>query len=592
MLNPALLIFCASAGLAHAGTNGFMVPSFRGSAGSQTGYWETFSVAVGAPGNLPDGPDATTTARLTQSDTNAFLTGSGNIYNQSGVSAFTLTNTTPFAVGTVVLQTRTLGGELDYGSFALTYGNGSGDHSLAPLIRLELNRGSQPGLGATVSTLCQWDLSGLGVASYTLSFRAAGTSCSFDSLTLDVWDRFVPLFTPPFVMNDTAPAIERWMYANNASPCDRPAGSTFGTLDEQAGVDTRHAQVLVGWDTAALVPTNRGPASYLVRRARLTLTINRGELFAYDPTHDDYRTYLRTDQQGHLPDADAGRPVELFGVGYRNGYDAASFDQCALFGTNSPSQRNAFASGYSTNGALVDVSNNVGKTNEAVPPFEAVPFAVGQTTNVAPGQLVPASAKITFDLNLADPFVLGYLQAGLNAGRLRFMVSSLHTSGGPAGPASFPDFATRFNEAVADPTRLELEGVVVGSNDLDADGLPDDWELASLQTLSYTGSEDADGDGASNYAELRAGTDPLAQTSALRVTALERNSAGPVTLHFPHAAGRRYAIEVSEDFVGWRAIKNAAPIYLDPGTAQWTDDGSLTDGLSPARFYRVTLEQP
>jgi len=40
----------------------------------------------------------------------AFFTGSGNIYNLS-TSSFTLTNTAPFALGTVVLQTRTIGSE-------------------------------------------------------------------------------------------------------------------------------------------------------------------------------------------------------------------------------------------------------------------------------------------------------------------------------------------------------------------------------------------------------------------------------------------------------------------------------------------------
>lgn len=43
MLKPILLILCASAVLAHAGTNGFIVPSFRGSPNSQAGYWETFN---------------------------------------------------------------------------------------------------------------------------------------------------------------------------------------------------------------------------------------------------------------------------------------------------------------------------------------------------------------------------------------------------------------------------------------------------------------------------------------------------------------------------------------------------------------------
>jgi len=61
--------------------------------------------------------------------------------------------------------------------------------------------------------------------------------------------------------------------------------------------------------------------------------------------------------------------------------------------------RVAYTAGFDTNGILVDVSNNVGddETNEITSPFEIAPFAVGQTTNVAPGQLMPVGSQLTFD---------------------------------------------------------------------------------------------------------------------------------------------------------------------------------------------------
>lgn len=58
-----------------AATNGFVVPSLRGSANSEAGYWEVFSVPAGAPGNLPDQPGATTDAVLTQTNSSSFLGG-------------------------------------------------------------------------------------------------------------------------------------------------------------------------------------------------------------------------------------------------------------------------------------------------------------------------------------------------------------------------------------------------------------------------------------------------------------------------------------------------------------------------------------
>ena len=190
------LAFTAGWMPAQGGTNGFVTPIFRGDPDSEAGYWEIFSTAVGAPGNLADRAGATTGAVLTQLEPQAFLTGSGNIYNLNGISQFTLADTTPFSLGTVVLQARSLGAELDYNSVSLTYSDASGLHTLTPLFRHELDRGSQPGLGTTVSSLWQWNLSGLDVSSYTIGFNAAAASLSFDSLTLDTWSQFTPVPEP------------------------------------------------------------------------------------------------------------------------------------------------------------------------------------------------------------------------------------------------------------------------------------------------------------------------------------------------------------------------------------------------------------
>lgn len=573
-----------------AATNGFVLPPFRGSSGSQAGYWETFTMAAGPPGNLADRAGASTTARFLQADTNAFLTGSGNIYNLEGVSRFSLTDRTPFTLGTVVVQVRTIGSELDYATAALTCSNAAGVHVRPPEVAVELNRALVPGLGATVSTLWQWDLSALGVTEYEISFAAAEPSLSFDALTLDTAEQYTPLFTPPLAVVNRAPAIERWMYPHNAAPCDRPASSSFGTFGDEPGVDTRHAQHLVGWDTAGWLPTQRGPANYLITRCRLTLTINRGNLFTYDPTHDHYTTYLDPSAPDATPDEDPGLPVELFGVGFRNGFDAASFDQCSPFGSGATGERNAFATSWATKRTWVDVSNNVGKTNAAYPPFEAVPFAVGQTTNALPGEPVPAGAQITFDLNLADPFVLGYVQAGLDAGRLRFMVSSLHTNDGQTGAPSYPDFATRFNGVIAEPTSLEIEGAVLGAGDLDADGLPDDWELHHLHSLTFGASDDPDQDGAANASERLAGTSPSNAQDLLSLSYTTVSPTAGLTLRWHHQASRTYTLETTEDWQTWQPVPTPALRYTAPGVVEWTDATSLTNRANPKRFYRVTAK--
>jgi hypothetical protein len=64
-------------------------------------------------------------------------------------------------------------------------------------------------------------------------------------------------------------------------------------------------------------------------------------------------------------------------------------------------------------------------------------------------------------------------------------------------PAS--EWVTRFNM---------LAGLPCLIGDLDADGLPDDWENSYFGNLNQTGSGDPDGDGLDNAGEYAAGTDP------------------------------------------------------------------------------------
>ena len=56
---------------------------------------------------------------------------------------------------------------------------------------------------------------------------------------------------------------------------------------------------------------------------------------------------------------------------------------------------------------------------------------------------------------------------------------------------------------------------LMGGIDVDRDGLLDSWEIANFTDLGQNGSDDWDGDGASNAIEMAAGTDPKATDSDL-----------------------------------------------------------------------------
>lgn len=587
-----------------AGTNGFVVPTFRGSANSQSGYWETFSVPFGAPGNPPDQPGATTGAVLTQSNTNAFLTGSGNIYNLS-ISSFALTGNTPFALGTVVLQTRTIGSELDYGSVSLIYSNDGGNHVLTPLFRYELNRTS--GQGVNVSSHWQWDLTGLGVTNYSVVFNAAGDSVSFDSLTLDVADQFTTSFPQqPFALKSAAATIARWMYPFNGNPASRPTASVFGSLGSTPDFDSRDAQFLLGWSTTNRIPAGQGAANYLIRRARVTLTIASGDQYHYSGTLRDYRTYFPTNDPRHIASTNGGIPVELYGAGYRGGYTAATFPQDGPWGVNPTgyyTNRMVYAAGFDTNGVLVDISNNVGddETNEISAPFEVAPFAVGQSTNAAEGQLMPLGGRLTFDLNLDDPLIYGYVQKALNGGNLNFMATSLQAASF-SGPPNYPNFYTSFSPiATADQyPLLDIEGEIVRTNiDTDADGLPDDWENFHFGSLASGATNDMDGDGINNSAEYQAGTIPASGASHFKVLSLQ-HSDNSAEVHFTFAPSRQYNVRCSGNLQSWQTVTNPVltyfsawltktttnAIYPSPVYGVWHD----TNAISPQRFYRVEAQ--
>ena len=183
-----------------------------------------------------------------------------------------------------------------------------------------------------------------------------------------------------FRLAPAQPTLDRWMYPFGFDAATRPVAPTYGSFDPR--FDARDAQFLIGWDTADLLPTNAAPSRYLLRRARVTLTsiapVAPNRPFVFDPTYDSALTY-QTNLPGSIPDSDPGRPVEMYGVGFRNGFSADSYLENSPFGDLGPitsdnisiETRNAYAAAFDTNGVLVDISNhaaqlNAGWTN---PPF-------------------------------------------------------------------------------------------------------------------------------------------------------------------------------------------------------------------------------
>lgn len=244
---------------------------------------------------------------------------------------------------------------------------------------------------------------------------------------------------------------DRWMYPFNGAAGLESTASTFGAPGNPT-FDDRDAQYLLDFDTTGEIAPGRGAVNYVITSATLTLTLKpEGQqgTWNYDPTYDPYGTYL----PGGV-DADAGRPIEVSGVGYRSGFTTASFTETSAFsppGAPAPGVRNAYASDWA-GGAARDVSNNVREG------FDTNEWGIGTIDGLAPGDFVPGAAEVVFEIALT-PDVIAYLQTRLDGGEVDLLVSGIFPAA-QGGAATYPRFETAEGLA-AGVARLDLDVQVV-----------------------------------------------------------------------------------------------------------------------------------
>ncbi len=123
-------------------------------------------------------------------------------------------------------------------------------------------------------------------------------------------------------------------------------------------------------------------------------------------------------------------------------------------------------------------------------------------------------------------------------------------------------------------------------NDSDADGLPDDWEIAHGLNPNDPSDAlaDSDGDGLNNLEEYVAGTDPHDGRSYLKVGTVARVG-GNVTIAFVATAGKTYSVQSRDSLSSgnWVALTNV-PAQAVTQTVTVTD---TTASGSAQRFYSV-----
>jgi hypothetical protein len=212
-----------------------------------------------------------------------------------------------------------------------------------------------------------------------------------------------------------------------------------------------------------------------------------------------------------------------------DGVTAADWTETAPY-SPTEGERTVYPATLDETGLEVDASMNV-RFDES---FELAPFAIGTMDGVTPGETVPEDSSVAFDVDLLQSGVVRYLRASLDAGRIFFTATSLHSGG--QGVRTFPEYHTR-DSLLGDAPRLELTVRL--------------FEHEEVITISSIPSAPAAG-----------------------------------MLRFPVVEGREFGVRWSMDLKSWFLIREPVLTSPEAGILEWQDD-SATEGL---KFYQVYLK--
>ncbi|MEM1331380.1 MAG: GC-type dockerin domain-anchored protein [Planctomycetota bacterium] len=264
-----------------------------------------------------------------------------------------------------------------------------------------------------------------------------------------------------------APDFDIWMYPPGSGSF-APAASLFspGSL---TGDPDRLGYYFLGFDVEDLLPAG-GP--WQVSSATLTVYLLNSSTFSptdgvlYDPTYDARETYAGQ------PDADPGRPIELYGSMLQEEltYEDWELSGYPVFGGGG---YQSLPMDFDENGDTRDVQDSVDAG------FEVNPWAIATTTDTysAGGTMrIADSALLIFDIDVSDPNINAYLMSGLEEGVIGFNVSSLHVAVQPGtgeDPEIYPRLGTLESFLLPDPSlTITVEPVSSGCGvaDVTTDG--------------------------------------------------------------------------------------------------------------------------
>ncbi len=446
--------------------------SWANSSAAEYSAWETFSVGFGEPGNTPDVEGSNGGGTITQAKLGGAVTGSGNIYNPARASIFTLSNEADRDYQNLLLQVKSIG-ELATDTVTLTHEINGQEVEIMPDMSREVARESG-GFGDTLIHLWTWNLRGQSVSKIRINFEAQGPHLSLDAV------RFDALLTTAAVKiaEIEKTSVDRWNYPFNATPGKRPKASVFRRVKEGIGV-YRYGYYVFGFDTDSIITAGHVPDAYAVESIKIKLLTATGFESPYDPTYDQAVSLMPEDHPNHEEDSDLGRPVEIFGTGFRNDLNALTWTEDAPYAPNPAADPSVFPAVMNEEGEIIDVSLAGDYDN----PIDIMPFATGIIQDANPGDWIPEDTWMEFDLDLRSSNALAYVQRGLSEGRMMFTATSL--SSGGHGQRSFPEFHTADSLLGESPSIVITYRIIETPNEIQIFGINQDgnqWKLTGTTT--------------------------------------------------------------------------------------------------------------
>jgi len=361
------------------------------------------------------------------------------------------------------------------------------------------------------------------------------------------------------------PEIQMWTYpiaSANGPGSVRDRGSMFVAYSQtQNGTPTffqgtgseptRRGSILVAANTSTSVPLV-DPSRYQINSLKIKTTLlgslilpEFGYTLAYDGTLDESSAVVGG------TDSDVDHPIEMYGVGFQNGYttfgfgsspatDAFALRQPRWVGSAPYSYYAVDVNGRDAENSLVG-GYSATEPTQATAAFTPAPFAIGkaynsQGTELQPGDMLNSGDVFEFEPNLNDPGTLAYIQNSLAQGHLGFTFSSLFEPDGQSSSVSYPDFYLDDldvgpNPSGAGPTvalnvTILPEGPTGPAGDYNGDGSVDGadflvWQRNLGMTVTPAGTgADGNGNGSVDAGDLTVWKDHFGTAGASPIVAV------------------------------------------------------------------------